>query len=179
MDFITFIAISVCIPKVIHKMERKKNVIIWRYFNKKNDGATCSYCKIHYKVANVNNMEKHLLSCFHCPDYIKRSLKPSNGKTMTTTALNQDEQMELSNHSVATPSTDSTSNISNETVASQLALSTPSWLTLSSSTLSWSTPSSSKICNPKKVSSWMSDEENVSVLVRFYLLLTFELKKLN
>lgn len=166
----------ICISKVIHKMGRKKNVIIWRHFNKKNNGATCSFCKIHYKVANVNKMEKHLLSCFHCPDYVKRSLKPSNGKTMTTTALNQDEQMELSNHSVATSSTDSTSNISNETVASQPALSTPS-----SSTLSSSTPSSSKTFNPKKVSSFfdrISDEENVSVLVGFDLLLTFELKKL-
>lgn len=152
----------ICISKVIHKMGRKKNVIIWRHFNKKNNGATCSFCKIHYKVANVNKMEKHLLSCFHCPDYVKRSLKPSNGKTMTTTALNQDEQMELRNHSVATSSTESTSNISNETISS-------------------STPSSSKTFNPKKVSSFfdrMSDEENVSVLVVFYLLLTFELKKL-
>lgn len=52
----------------------KKKGVAWRFFRVEDQKVICKYCAKLYKHANVNKMEKHILSCLKCPRDLKKVL---------------------------------------------------------------------------------------------------------
>ena len=61
----------------------KKKGAAWTFFRVDDKKVICKYCAKQYKHANVNKMEKHIISCFKCPKDLKNVFFDNSGRTST------------------------------------------------------------------------------------------------
>ncbi|CAH2108391.1 unnamed protein product [Euphydryas editha] len=73
-------------------MGRLRNKIIWRHYQELEDKSVkCTFCDKHYKKGHVTKMTQHLMTCFKCPQAVKKEIsdqtQPNESRESTSAPI--------------------------------------------------------------------------------------------